>query len=149
MEVRSAAVADEARVSEAWRLSRMIVSVAELSKLNFAENIAPFGLPVHLARTLLLLDEPAPMSELAEQLGCDRSWITSLADQLEERGLVTRVAGRDRRFKLIALTDSGTALRDQMTAAVARKSMVLQRLTDEERALLGPLLERLLKAPAR
>ena len=129
---------------EAQRLSQLLVAVAEQSKENFGESIAHFGIPAHLARAVLLLDYPAPMRELADRLACDRSYITSLADQLEDRGLIARVQGDDRRIKLLALTQAGTTLRDEMAEAVARHSLVLKRLTSEQRAALAPLLETLM-----
>jgi hypothetical protein len=49
------------------------------------------------------------MRMLADRLACERSYITGLADQLEERGLVTRATGEDRRVKLLALTESDRA----------------------------------------
>jgi DNA-binding MarR family transcriptional regulator len=62
---------------------------------------------------------------------------------LEERGLITRIPGTDRRVKLLTLTPAGVALRDQISEAVAERNMILRRLTDTERATLAPLLERL------
>ncbi len=67
----------------------------------------------------LVLAKPTPMRELADQLHCDRSYITSLADKLEERGLVKRIPGEDRRVKLLALTDEGMAVRNKIAKAVA------------------------------
>ena len=122
----------------------MLVASAERAKADFADTVAPFGLPVHLARAVLMLETPAPMRDLADQLACDRSYVTNLADQLEDRGLVERVPGEDRRVKLLSLTKSGLALRTQISSAVAERSMVLQRLTDAQRKTLVPLLEALL-----
>lgn len=123
----------------------MLVDISEQAKRDFAETVAVFGLPVHLARALLMLDKPAPMRALADQLACDRSYITNLADQLEERGLVIRVPGKDRRAKLLELTEEGAALREQLADAVAERALVLRRLSDAERRTLAPLLERLLR----
>ncbi|GIJ43452.1 hypothetical protein Val02_03380 [Virgisporangium aliadipatigenens] len=133
----------EARFAEASRLSQLLVAVAEEARAEFTSIVSGYGLPAHLARVLVLLAEPAPMRDLAVQLACDRSYITSLADQLERRGLLTRVPGADRRVKLLALTDEGVALRDKISGAVAERNLVMRRLTDEERRTLGPLLERL------
>lgn len=133
----------EKRLAESRRLSQMLVSVAERSKADFAASADRHGLPVHLARALLYLDEPVPMGELACSLTCDPSYITALADQLEERGLVKRVPGDDRRVKLLALTAAGRKTRDKLAEAVNRESLVLRRLSDAERAVLAPLLERL------
>ena len=131
------------RYAEAQRLSQLLVSIAEHAKCDFAQVAGALGLPVHLARAVLLLGEPAPMRTLAEGLSCDRSYITNLADQLEERGLVERVPGDDRRVKLLALTPHGVSLRDQLSETVAKQSMVLRRLDDDQRAALAPLLEAL------
>ena len=134
----------EARFAEAARLAQMLVDITEQAKADFAATVAGFGLPVSLARAIVLLTRPAPMRNLADQLACDRSYITALADQLEERGLITRVAGDDRRVKLLALTDAGIAVRNQIANAVAEHNMILRRLTEAERQALAPLLERLL-----
>ena len=134
----------EERYAEARHLSQLLVSIAEQAKADFAATVEPLGLPVHLARAVLMLDSPAPMRDLAEQLACDRSYITNLADKLEERSLVERVPGDDRRVKLLALTEQGRQLRDQISDAVAERSMVLRRLDDAQRKTLAPLLEQLL-----
>jgi DNA-binding MarR family transcriptional regulator len=133
----------EERFAEAGRLSQLLIAIADEAKADFMDTVQEFGVPVHLARVLVLLSSPAPMRDLAEQLHCDRSYITSLADQLEERGLITRIPGTDRRVKLLTLTPDGVALRDQISEAVAERNMILRRLTDTERATLAPLLERL------
>lgn len=122
----------------------MLVDIANQSKADFTEIVEALALPVHLARAVVILDEPAPMRDLADRLACDRSYITNIADKLEERALVERVAGSDRRVKLLALTPEGRAMRKQISDAVAERSMVLTRLTDEQRATLTPLLQALL-----
>lgn len=134
----------ENRLEEAQRLSRMLIGSTERAKADFAEIVAAFGLPAHLARAVLALNTPAPMRELAGQLACDRSYITNLADQLEERGLVTRVPGEDRRVKLLQLTASGRKVRDQMSEAVAERALVMRKLSAADRKTLAPLLEKLL-----
>lgn len=133
---------------EARRLSALLIHVAEQAKAEFAESVSGFDLPLHLVRAMMSLDQPAPMRELADHLACDRSYVTGLADQLEERGLVTRVPGEDRRVKLLELTAQGRDLRDRLADAVAARSMVLQRLTPEERKSLEPLLRKLLGVDA-
>ncbi|MGI6877367.1 MarR family winged helix-turn-helix transcriptional regulator [Microbacterium sp. gxy059] len=95
-----------------------------------------------LRRVLLLLDRPRPMREIAAQLACDPSYITGLADQLEGRGLARRTAGSDRRVKLLAATDAGTAIRHELAAAVARRAFGRQ-LSPDERGVLRDLLTRL------
>lgn len=138
------AVVDDDRLGEARRLAQLLVGAAELAKADFADTVTPLGVPVHLARALLMLDSPAPMRELAAHLACDRSYVTGLADGLEERGLVTRVTGTDRRIKLLALTDKGEAMRKEISAAVADRSLLLNRLTVSQRGDLARLLQSIL-----
>jgi DNA-binding MarR family transcriptional regulator len=134
----------EDEIAEARRLSRLLVTAADQAKSRFGAAVEPLGLPVQLARTMLALDAPTSMGELAEQLGFDPSYITGLADQLEERGLIERVPGADRRVKILQPTAAGRALRDQIFAAVNGSLTIAQRLSVDERAILAELLERLI-----
>ena len=123
----------------------MLVKVAERSKADFTEIAAELDLPVHLARAVVLLDVPSPMRALADRLACDRSYVTSLADQLEQRGLVERVvATEDRRVKLLELTEDGRRTREDISNAVTKRALVLRRLDDNQRQALRPLLEAML-----
>lgn len=133
----------EERFAESGRLARLLIEIGEQSKADFGAIVGRFGLPVHLARAIVMLSTPAPMRDLAERLSCDRSYITTLADQLDERGLVERVPGDDRRVKLLALTEAGAAMRDRISRAVGEQNMIMSRLNDEERDVLAPLLEKL------
>jgi DNA-binding MarR family transcriptional regulator len=55
------------------------------------------------------------MSELAGLMACDNSNVTGITDRLEDRGLVERrPAAHDRRVKMLALTQDGVALREQL-----------------------------------
>lgn len=134
----------EDEVAEARRLSRLLVSAAEQAKSRFTAAVEPLGLPVQLARTMLALGRPTTMGELAAQLGFDPSYVTGLADQLEERGLIERVPGADRRVKILQLTAVGVTTRDQIFVAVNRNLTITQRFTPEERDTLASLLERLI-----
>src|SRR5262245_45572709 len=54
------------------------------------------------------------MSDLAETWGCDASYVTTLADGLQERGLAERRPHpTDRRVRTIVLTDEGRAKRER------------------------------------
>ena len=136
-----------ARLDEAGALSRALIRAGELIKANFADAVAPLDLPPHLARAVIMLDEPLVMSALAERLACDRSYVTVLADQLEERGLAERVPGADRRVKCLALTADGQDMRGRIAAAVSERSVVLSQLDDAQRAALGPILAALSRDP--
>jgi DNA-binding MarR family transcriptional regulator len=138
--------AHEAQLAEDRMLARMLIVVGERARADFGTAVSPFGLPVPLARALLLLVEPMPMREMAGHLGCDPSYITGIADQLEERGLVTRAPGKDRRVKVLQVTPEGTALRERIAEAVRQQAGFSRHLSPNERITLRHLLERLLQA---
>src|SRR5580704_10408727 len=59
--------------------------------------------------------EPTPMRQLATELRCDTSYITTIVDNLEEAGVARREAHpTDRRIKVVVLTDEGKILADRV-----------------------------------
>jgi DNA-binding MarR family transcriptional regulator len=94
---------------------------------------------------LRFLDEPRPMGELAALMRCDNSNMTGIVDRLEERGLVERTAAeRDRRVKLIALTEQGREIRDELNRRMAEPPEVIERLSLADRRALRDILRRAL-----
>src|SRR5690348_7965829 len=66
-------------------------------------------------------DRPVPMSELAGALHCDASNVTGIVDRLESHGLVERrSADRDRRVKMLALTDEGARVREALVERMSK-----------------------------
>lgn len=130
----------DADIAESRELARTIVTVAERARADFAAAVAPFGLPVHLARTVLLLGEPQPMRHIAGELACDPSHVTGIADQLEQRGLAVRAPGADRRIKMLQLTDEGRALRRRIAEAVNTEAPFGAQLDSTQRRTLLDLL---------
>ena len=89
-------------------LSRRLVRVGERLKSDFNAIAAALDLTSLQARTLIALEQPRAMHALAQAMGCEASNITGLADRLERRGLVERIADdTDRRVKLLTLTPDG------------------------------------------
>ena len=83
---------------------------------------------------------PTPMRRLAEIMYCEASNLTGLVDKLEARGLVERQADpADRRVRLLALTEEGTHVSQQMWVAMASRCPFMK-LSPEQRALLEVLL---------
>ena len=135
----------EVQFAEAQHLTGLIFRVAERAKDDFAVAVAECGLSLTLARAVFILGEPAPMHEVADQLACDPSYITNLADQLEAHGLAERAAGTDRRVKLLQLTPEGLQMRERLSAALEAGATVTRALTAAQRADLGELLEQMLR----
>jgi MarR family transcriptional regulator, organic hydroperoxide resistance regulator len=106
---------------------------------------AEYGLKPPQFFALNELDEPVPMSSIANVLRCDRSAVTWITDRLEERGYVERQSDpHDRRVKLLALTDEGRRVRDQIRARLGETPGALANLTRAEQETLRDLLEKAL-----
>ncbi len=121
---------------------RRIMHIASAMRHYQDEEIAGLGLTPAAARALHELDpdRPLPARDLAEQLGCDRSNVTALADKLEQAGLVERrVDPVDRRQKTLVVTDAGRRVRDRVHQVMS-DSRLLDGLRTEELASLRELV---------
>jgi DNA-binding MarR family transcriptional regulator len=88
-----------------------------------------------------------PMSSVANVLRCDRSAVTWITDRLEERGYVERRADPgDRRVKLLALTDEGRRVREEIRTRLAVPPEALARLSKSDQRALRDLLRKALVA---
>lgn len=130
-------------LSEARDLSYLLLASSDKAKDLFATIANEMSIPVSITRALCAMEGPAPMSELATRLRCDKSYITPLADQLEEMALVKRVPGPDRRVKMLELTPKGVELRDKLESRIAELSPAMNVLTLSERSALKSLLEKI------
>ena len=96
---------------------------------------------------MLLLIEANPgvaQGRLAEAVGLDRSTMVGVADSLEERGLIERRRGTDRRTNGLWLTRVGRTVAARLRRRIERhEDRVAARLTAAERAQLIALLEKL------
>jgi DNA-binding MarR family transcriptional regulator len=108
---------------------------------------AEYGLKPPQFFALQALDEPVPMSSIASILRCDRSAVTWITDRLEERGYVERRSDpADRRVKLLALTDEGRRVREEIRRRMATPPEALTRLSAGEQRELRDLLRKALQA---
>jgi|GEM_PF-720523 len=106
-----------------------------------------FGMNGSDAIALFKLDAPMTMKELGQKMGCDPSFITTIADALEKHGLARREPSlRDRRSKNIVLTPEGVTVRDRVCQELMARAPWCTALdTGERRCLLG-LLRKMLKS---
>jgi len=87
------------------------------------------------------------MRNLADRLRCDASYVTGLADALEERGLAERRCHpTDRRVKMIALTTEGVAARERVLEALSEPPASFGVLTASEQHQLRDLLRKVADA---
>jgi len=128
--------------AEAWQLCLDLFGEARPQMLDVQ---ARYGLKPPQFFALNELDEPVPMSHIADVLRCDRSAVTWITDRLEERGYVERRGSdRDRRVTLLVLTDEGRRVRDEIRARLAEPPEALARLTAAEQRTLRDLLRKVL-----
>ena len=136
------ATSRQAPATEAWELFMELFGEDRPRMLDIQ---AEYGLKPPQFFALNALDEPVPMSSIANTLRCDRSAVTWITDRLEERGYVERRADeRDRRVKLLALTDEGRRVREEIRARLATPPAALERLTRTEQRELRDLLRKAL-----
>jgi DNA-binding MarR family transcriptional regulator len=84
-----------------------------------------------------------PMSELAGELHCDTSNVTGIVDRLEQRGLVERRADpRDRRVKLLELTERGTRLGREIASRMSEPPPQIASLSVADQRALRDILRR-------
>jgi DNA-binding MarR family transcriptional regulator len=92
-------------------------------------------------------DQGTPMRDLADHMGVDASYVTGLADALEERGLVERRPHpTDRRVKMIVLTDEGVAARKRASQLMYEPPASFGALTAGEQRQLRDLLRKVADA---
>jgi DNA-binding MarR family transcriptional regulator len=106
-----------------------------------------FGLSGSDAMALFKLEAPMTMKELGLRMGCDPSFITTIADTLEKHGLARREPSlRDRRSKTMVLTPEGVSTRDRICAELMSRAPWCTTLdTSERRCLLG-LMRKMLRS---
>jgi DNA-binding MarR family transcriptional regulator len=129
--------------AEAWGLLQTLM--LDVQRPRFLLLCSEFDLTPPQLMTLrrLAADEPVPTSEVAKWLSCDTSNVTGIVDRLEARGLVERrAAPGDRRVKMLALTDAGAALRDEITRRMAVPPEPLAALPRTDQRALRDILRR-------
>jgi DNA-binding MarR family transcriptional regulator len=106
--------------------------------------IGPFGLtrPERMAMEFINNSGTCTLVEIARYLSIKKPSVTMTINELEQKGLVEQIPGKDRREKRIRLTDKGgevfLAYRDALDEV---EQHLLKGLSDEElRVLLHSLL---------
>ena len=127
--------------SSAWAL---VWEIFQGDKPRRWARLADLGLTPVQGMTLSSLDPDAPptMSELGQQVVCDRSTLTGVVDRLETLGYVERrPAPGDRRARCVALTSEGAAMQARLHEVMAPPPPPLEHLDADEAAQLHALLE--------
>jgi DNA-binding MarR family transcriptional regulator len=125
-------------------------------RATYFELIGAFGRQVGVRQARLELlsqlrhEDEVSQAVLQQRLGVDGAAITRTLKPLEADGLVTRRADpKDNRFTLVALTEAGRCLVDDVTARRGPfEALVTDGLSEDDLAVLRHCLERL-RANAR
>ena len=130
----------------------LLSRIGDLTRRQFAENLAPLELTPRMFGVLNMLDAEGAITQLAlcRAVGMDPSSMVSTIDELEARGLVERRRNpQDRRAHSLHMTEPGHELLNR-ARQVARESQqeLLRPLSSEERAQLHELLLRLAGGPS-
>jgi DNA-binding MarR family transcriptional regulator len=135
---------------DAWRLVLGLLFEGQ-ARGRMAAACRAIGISPGSMKTLFRLEpgQGVPMRDLADFWGCDASYVTSLADALEERGLVERRPHpTDRRVKMIALTEDGIAARQRAFDVLYEPPASFGALTAAEQRQLRDLLQKVAEADA-
>jgi MarR family transcriptional regulator, organic hydroperoxide resistance regulator len=130
--------------AEAWELMFELFKGTKRERMQIAHEhgLSPTQL---FAIGALEPGREMPMSSLAEVLFCDASNVTGIVDRLEARGLIERrSAARDRRVKLIALTDEGSRLHEETSRRMAVPPLQIASLSRADQRALRDILKRAL-----
>jgi DNA-binding MarR family transcriptional regulator len=105
------------------------------------------GLSMWGYSVLLALDRSAIRTQaaLAEAIGADKTRIIAILDELQEKGLIERVADpEDRRARILAITKEGRRVKDAVQTAIQRgEERWLGTLSATDRAVFLRVLQEL------
>jgi DNA-binding MarR family transcriptional regulator len=129
---------------EAWQL---LMGLILDQRWRWPEVSGELGISQAGLRALLAIDpdDPRPMRDLARAMNCDASYVTAMIDDLEQAGYAERrPATEDRRVKIVALTDAGSAALRTAQDGLLAPPPQLSRLTRSQQRSLARLLRQAL-----
>jgi len=128
--------------SEAWGCIVQLFRSAE-NERRFHDVAESLGLTPRMLGGIMHLvpGEAKPMRAMVEEWHCDPSWITTIVDEFEQRGLVERrVDGTDRRAKTVHLTALGEKVRTEAVRLLSVPPPGIAKLAVSDQVALRDLL---------
>ncbi len=124
-------------------MAEFVMSLVQRGE-HLAERI---GVPVSCMKALRLVATAVSMKELGQRLHCDPSFVTVIADALEQRGLAKREpSATDRRIKNLVLTPRGLELKATIEDESSKMMPWAQALDPAEREELLRLVRKMNEA---
>lgn len=130
--------------SESAELANTLYTLMPLVVGHVSGRLEEFGMTHTDYWALRSVDGPMPMKDLAHCLDIDPSYVTLVADRLEELGLIERQQHpTDRRVKNLVLTAKGKRFKKTIPGKLWDGPNTFSTLTDNERTKLTRLLTKL------
>ncbi|MDW3177406.1 MAG: MarR family transcriptional regulator [Acidimicrobiia bacterium] len=132
---------DSAQASAAADLVETLYTVMPIVVGHVSDRLEDFGMTHTDYWALRSVDGPMPMKDLAQCMDIDPSYVTLLADRLEELGLIERQPHpTDRRVKNLVLTAKGKRFKKTIPEKIWDGPNTFSALSDAERNHLKVLL---------
>jgi DNA-binding MarR family transcriptional regulator len=130
------------QLAQTW--GRLMGLFAQRRDAFFAELAELQLTPPHGRALMCLQPGPTRMRDLAEHMACDASYITAVADRLEELGLAARRnAPDDRRARELVLTPKGAKVARRLSAIFSEPPEQLRTLSHADREALARIAAQL------
>ena len=143
----------EAQPGESTAVEGIVDALGELADVlrpHVQACAARIGLAPPYAIALRRIEGSSPMKDLAQRLHCDPSFVTTVADALEEHHYATREADdRDRRVKNLVLTPAGFQAQKQFRRDLATDTPGIRLLEPADRIRLIEILRSMVAAEKR
>lgn len=135
---------DETRATETAELVDLLFTVMPRVADHVNDRLEGLGMTTTDYWALRSVDGPMPMKDLATCMDIDPSYVTLVADRLEELGLIERQPHpTDRRVKNLVLTAKGRRFKKTVPDKLWSGPTMFSALTSDERAQLAGMLTRL------
>lgn len=141
-------VNDPSPASETAALADALFTFMPMVVDHVNERLAEYGMSNTDYWALRTVDGPMPMKDLAHCMDIDPSYVTMVADHLEELGLIERRPHpTDRRVKNLVLTAKGRRVKKSIPDKLWTGPNTFSSLTGAERAQLSTILAKLVGPP--
>lgn len=135
---------DQTRAVETADLANALYTLMPMVVDHVNQRLEAVGMTNTDYSALRSVDGPMPMKDLAHCMEIDPSYVTQVADRLEQLGLIERQPHpTDRRVKHLVLTAKGRRVKQAIPEMLWDDPNTFSSLSDTERATLTKLLLKL------